>query len=185
MAKSTKAATQGDAKPRGGKRQKPAKPEAEREPLKAERCKWDPAYCERVEALGIQGKSAPEIRRTLGIPASTWRLWVKTHPRFAESVEEAADAAEAWWIDVGRKGMMLGAGFSAQTFIYLTKNIFPARFRDRQDHQITGANDGPIVQELRAPDLASIADPKEALRQFAQFRSSLALAVPATEQTKH
>ena len=47
---------------------------------------------------------------------------------------------------MGRKGMMLGTNFSAQTFIYLTKNIFPARFRDRQDHQITGANDGPIVR---------------------------------------
>jgi hypothetical protein len=74
-------------------------------------------------------------------------------------------------------------GLSAQTFIYLTKNIFPARFRDRQDHQITGANDGPIVQELRAPDLMSIADPREALKQFEQFRSSLALAAPA--QTRH
>ncbi len=104
-------------------------------------------------------------------------------PEFAECVEEAADAAEAWWIDIGRKGVMLGTDFIAQTFIYLTKNIFPARFRDRQDHQITGANDGPIVQELRAPDLANIADPREALRQFEQFRSSLALAAPA--QTKH
>jgi hypothetical protein len=150
---------------------------------KPERCKWDPSYCERVEALGAEGKSTPEIRRELGIPVSTWRAWVKKHPEFAEAVEEAADQAEAWWIDLGRKGVLLGTNFSAQTFIYLTKNIFPARFRDRQDHQITGANDGPIVQELRAPDLASIADPREALRQFEQFRSSLALAVPA--QTKH
>ena len=80
---------------------------------------------------------------------------------------------------------MLGTNFSAQTFIYLTKNIFPARFRDRQDHQITGANDGPIVQELRAPDLGSIADPREALKQFEAFRSSLALATPASLATKH
>jgi hypothetical protein len=66
----------------------------------AERCKWDPAYCAKVEALGAEGKSAPEIRRELGIPASTWRAWVKKHPEFAEAVEEAADAAEAWWIDL-------------------------------------------------------------------------------------
>ncbi len=146
---------------------------------KAERCKWDPAYCEKVEALGAEGKSAPEIRKELGIPPSTWRNWTKTHPSFAEAVEQATDLAEAWWVEMGRKGMMLGTNFSAQTFIYLTKNIFPARFRDKQDHQITGANDGPIVQELRAPDLASIADPKEALRQFEAFRASLALATPA------
>jgi hypothetical protein len=168
-----------DAKPKGGKRQK------QESAPKPERCKWDPAYCAKVEALGTEGKSAPEIRQELAIPASTWRSWVKAHPEFAEAVEQAADAAEAWWINMGRKGMMLGHNFSAQTFIYLTKNILPARFRDRQDHQITGANDGPIVQELRAPDIAAIADPKEALRQFAQFRSSLALTVPAAQQTKH
>ena len=37
--------------------------------------------------------------------------------------------------------------------------------------------------EIRAPDLASIADPREALKQFEAFRASLALAAPA--QTKH
>ena len=86
---------------------------------------------------------------------------------------------------LGRKGVLLGTNFSAQTFIYLTKNIFPARFRDRQDHQITGANDGPVVTELRAPNLASIADGREALKEFEAFRASLALAATAPAQTKH
>lgn len=162
------------------KRQKP-----QEAPTKAERCKWDPSYCARVEALGAQGKSAPEIRKELGISPSAWRSWVKKHAEFADAVEQAADLAEAWWIDVGRKGMMLGTAFSAQTFIYLTKNIFPARFRDRQDHQISGPDNGPIVQELRAPDLTSIADPREALKQFTAFRASLALAAPVSTETKH
>ncbi len=174
-----------EAKRKGGKRQKREAAPAEPQP-KPERCKWDESYCERVEKLGAEGKSAPEIRRALGIPPSTWRNWVKAHAEFAEAVELAADLAEAWWIDLGRKGVLLGSvQFNAAAFVYLTKNIFPARFRDKQDHQITGANDGPIVQELRAPDLASIADPKEALRQFEAFRASLALARPASVETKH
>ena len=135
------------------------------------------AYCAKVEALGADGKSTPEIRRELGISPSAWRNWVKVHAEFAEAVELAADLAEAWWIDLGRKGMRL--------FIYLTKNIFPARFRDRQDHQITGANDGPVVTELRAPDLANIPDAKAALREFEAFRASLALAAAAPAQTRH
>jgi hypothetical protein len=167
-------------KPKGGKRQK-----LERKPSRGDRYPYEAKVCAKVEKLGAEGKSAPEIRRELGISASAWRSWVKKFPEFADAVEQAADQAEAWWIDMGRKGMMLGTNFSAQTFIYLTKNIFPARFRDRQDHQITGANDGPIVQELRAPDLASIADPREALKQFQAFRSSLALAATATAETKH
>lgn len=159
-----------DAKRKGSKRQKPdvaAKPE---------RCKWDPAFCEKVEALGAEGKSAPEIRKALGISPSAWRNWTKAHPDFAESVELAADLAEAWWIDVGRKGMMLGTNFSAQTFIYLTKNIFPARFRDKQDHTISGPNDGPIVQELRVPNLAEATDAQAAFKEFEASRASLARA---------
>ena len=171
------------AKPKTDAKRKREKPQEAA--AKPERCKWDPAYCERVEKLGAVGKSAPEIRRELAIPVSTWRAWVKKHPEFAEAIEQAADSAEAWWIDVGRKGMMLGTNFSAQTFIYLTKNIFPARFRDRQDHQITGANDGPVVTELRAPNLAGIADGREALKEFEAFRASLALAATAPAQTKH
>jgi hypothetical protein len=133
-----------------------------------------------------QRKERPEIRKELGISPSTWRNWVKAHPDFAEAVERAVDLAEAWWVELGRKGVLLGTGFSAQTFIYLTKNIFAGtgRWRDRQDHTVSGPNDGPIVQELRVPDLASIADPREALKQFQAFRASLALATPASAQTK-
>ena len=40
---------------------------------KAERVKWDPSHCARVEKLGAEGKSAPEVRRELGISASAWR----------------------------------------------------------------------------------------------------------------
>ena len=47
---------------------------------KAERVKWDRAHCAKVEKLGAEGKSAPEIRRELGISASAWRSWVKKHP---------------------------------------------------------------------------------------------------------
>jgi hypothetical protein len=88
------------SKPKTDARRKREKPQEAA--TKAERVKWDPSYCARVEKLGAEGKSAPEIRRELGISASAWRSWVKKHPEFAEAVEQAADLAEAWWIDVGR-----------------------------------------------------------------------------------
>jgi hypothetical protein len=159
---------------------KASKPAA---PKKKGRGKYDPKLCAKIEALGAEGKSAPEIRRELGIPRSTWSLWVKTHADFAEAVDEADDAAQAWWINLGRLGVRMGTNFNATAFVYITKNIFPARFRDRQDHTVSGPNDGPIVQELRVPDLASIADPRQALKEFQSFRASLALTAPAP--TKH
>ena len=155
---------------------------------KAERCKWDPAYCARVEALGAEGKSAPEIRRELGIPVSTWRAWVKKHPSSPRRSKRQPIRLKRGGSTSAARACCWARTFSAQTFIYLTKNIFPARFRDRQDHQITGANDGPIVQELRAPDLASIADPREALKQFEAFRASASLSPrrrPLRRSTEH
>ena len=37
----------------------------------------------------------------------------------------------------------MGPGFNATAYIFLMKNRWPKIYRDRQDHQITGANDGP------------------------------------------
>ena len=113
---------------------------------KAERCKWDPAYCAKVEKLGADGLCAVEIRREIGIPRSAWKRWIEQEPEFAEAVEEADDAAQAYWLNIGRKGVMLGAGFSSNTYIFLMKNKWPKIYRDRQDHSISGPNDGPIMQ---------------------------------------
>ena len=156
---------------------------SKRKPSRGDRYPYDRQYCAKVEKLGADGLCAVEIRRELGIPRSAWKRWIEQFPEFAEAVDEADDAAQAYWLNIGRKGVMLGAGFSSNTYIFLMKNKWPKIYRDRQDHSISGPNDGPIVQELRVPDLTSIADPREALRQFEQFRSSLALAAPA--QTKH
>ena len=166
------------------KKQKPVDDQTgKRKPSKGDRYPYDRKYCAQVEKLGADGLCAVEIRRELGIPRSAWKRWIEQFPEFAEAVDEADDAAQAYWLNIGRKGVMLGAGFSSNTYIFLMKNKWPKIYRDRQDHSISGPNDGPIVQELRVPDLTSIADPREALKQFEAFRASLALAAPA--QTKH
>ena len=51
----------------------------------------------------------------IGIPRSAWKRWIEQFPDFAEAVEEADDAAQAYWLNIGRKGVMLGAGFSSNT----------------------------------------------------------------------
>ena len=156
-----------------------------RKPSKGDRYPYDRQYCAQVEKLGADGLCAVEIRRELGIPRSAWKRWIEQFPEFAEAVDEADDAAQAYWLNIGRKGVMLGAGFSSNTYIFLMKNKWPKIYRDRQDHSISGPNDGPIVQELRAPDLTNIPDARDALRSFQEFRASLALAAPTIAQTKH
>ena len=172
-----------NAERKGGKRQKQEADAPDRKPSRGDRYPYDRKCCAQVEKLGADGLCAVEIRREIGIPRSVWKRWIEQFPEFAEAVDEADDAAQAYWLNIGRKSVMLGAGFSSNTYIFLMKNKWPKIYRDRQDHSISGPNDGPIVSEIRAPDLASIADPREALKQFEAFRASLALAAPA--QTKH
>ena len=167
------------------RKQRAATRAANRKPSKGDRYPYDPKCCERVVKLGADGMCAVEIRREIGIPRSAWNRWTQQFPDFKEAVEEADDAAQAYWLTIGRKGVMLGTGFSSTTYIFLMKNKWPKIYRDRQDHQITGANDGPVVTELRAPDLANIPDAKAALREFEAFRASLALAAAAPAQTRH
>lgn len=157
-----------DAKP--GRKKAPKKPTK-----KAQRGKYDRKICARIESLGELGKSPVQIRRDLGIPRSTWGLWIQTHPEFAAAVSNADDAAQAYWQDLGHQGVLLGSvRFNATAYIFQMKNRWPGIYRDRQDHQFTGADGGPIVQELRAPDLRSITDAREAVKEFDLFRASLA-----------
>jgi hypothetical protein len=128
--------------------------------------KYKPAMCARVVELGRLGKSKAQIRRDLGIHHSTWGDWVQKHPAFSAAVKEAHELSQAWWEDLGQEGVLMGSSrFNAVAFIFQMKNRFP-QYKDRQDPAFTGADGGPIVQEHRVPDLASIQDAREALKEF-------------------
>ena len=164
------------------KKQKTAAAKTEKSSKGNGRGKYDPKMCNRVIALGKQGKSKAQIKRDLGIHHKTWSNWMQKNEEFREAVTEAYELSLAYWEDVGQAGVHLGMRFNTPAFIFQMKNRFP-QYKDRQDHTFSGVDGGPIVQELRAPDLANIADAKEALREFEAFRASLAIAVPA--QTRH
>ena len=81
----------------------------------------------RKSRSSVSTASVPLIRVELGIPASTWRLWLQTHPDFAEAVEEADDAARAALEKLGRLGVKMGPGFNARTLTTLTPFARQAR----------------------------------------------------------
>lgn len=162
------------------KKSKPAKVAAQKKTVKAQSCrnpkrsgrptKYDPAMCERVIELAREGKSKAQIRRDLGIHHSTWADWTKEHPEFSAAVKESYDLAMAWWEDQGMKQMFRGMRFNATAYIFQMKNRFPAEYRDRQEHQVTGKDGGPIQSEYTLPNLDNVSDPKAMLRAFEEFR---------------
>lgn len=111
--------------------------------------KYDPEMCARVLGLGAQGKSKAQMAAALGVAGSTFRVWVNEHDEFRRAVEDAAEAAQAWWEDLGQTMAESGEG-SASAFIFQMKNRFSRDYRDAQDHN-HGGQDGrnPIITEVR------------------------------------
>ena len=133
---------------------------------------YAPTMCAAVLELGRAGKSRPQIARALGVGYSTMMRWTEKHPEFGEALSDAYYLAMAFWEDAGATGMSLGVRFNATAFIFLMKNRFPREYRDRQEHQVSGKDGGPIeqVHQMALPDLEDVADPKAVLRAFEAFR---------------
>lgn len=136
--------------------------------------KYDPALCEKVRDLGSKGKSKAQIAAALGISRQTLDTWAALHPDFLDAVKDAHDAALAWWEDQGQDGLSADK-FNATAFIFQMKNRFRSDYRDKQDHEHSGPNGGPIaVAEL---DLLSV----EELEAYERLVLKLASAAGATQ----
>jgi len=58
--------------------------------------------------------------------------------------------SQGWWESKGREATFGGVpNFNATSFIFNMKNRFPADWRDKQDHELTGAQGGPIKTDSR------------------------------------
>lgn len=101
---------------------------------------YDPAVCERVIELGKMGKSRVQIASELRIARRTLGYWIEQHADFAAAMEEARDAAQGWWEDVGQRAV-LGQikDFAGAPWIFQMKNRFPGEYRDRHEHDVTGS----------------------------------------------
>jgi hypothetical protein len=104
---------------------------------------YDPAYCERVMELGRQGKSKAQMAAALGCCRNTLDAWAEAHPEFLSAVKLGQELALAWWEDQGQDGIT-AEKFNATAFIFQMKNRFREDYRDKQDHELTGPNGGPI-----------------------------------------
>lgn len=95
--------------------------------------------CDEVRALGTEGKSRAQIAAALCVSRQTVLNWAEAHPEFAAALDEAREAAQAWWEDVGQRAVLGMKDFPAAAFIFQMKNRFPAEYRDRHEHDVTGS----------------------------------------------
>lgn len=107
--------------------------------------KYDPAYCERIIEHMKEGASVLSFAAELGVSRATINVWAEAHPDFLEALNAGKAACGAWWEARGREVAQNGGGNGQATMItFGLKNMGRDDWADRQAHEHTGTDGGPI-----------------------------------------
>lgn len=61
--------------------------------------------------------------------------WSKVHPEFSGALKRAKEYSQAWWEDLGQRGVTMGKEFNAAAYAKCTSARFPNDYRDNQPTQ--------------------------------------------------
>lgn len=119
--------------------------------------KYDPAFCEKVIAVGADGGTLAEMADAIDIDRSTLNAWVEKHPEFSRAVKAGLGKAQAWWEKNGRIATFGGKeGFNATSFIFNMKNRFPDDWKDKRETEHSGGFKVTKVEEATDEELDAI-----------------------------
>lgn len=114
--------------------------------------KYDPAYCDDVQAFMDQGYSLTAFAGYIGVARSTINVWMEQNPEFSEAVSRAKAKRAMWWETCLRTIAKEGGGpGSATAAVFGIKNAAPEDFKDKQEHEHAGPGGGPIVATWLPP----------------------------------
>lgn len=105
--------------------------------------KYTEDACRIVVELGREGASRAEMAADLDISFATWQNWEAAHPEFLAATIRARELGQSWWEKQGRKGIW-SKEFNANAYRLQVTNRFPADWRDKQDHEVSGPGGGPV-----------------------------------------
>jgi len=60
----------------------------------------------KVLSLFREGASIKEVSAELGINRDTFYEWARKHTAFSDTIKRGEELSEAWWLSVGRKGVI-------------------------------------------------------------------------------
>jgi transposase-like protein len=114
---------------------------------------YKPEYCERVVALGKEGKSHVQIAAELDVAKSTLYLWKDEHPEFSDALNASRSFAQAWWETIGQ-GQMLSPlqGFSASLWAKQVSARFPDDYTEKSKQEVTGDLSGLTVRFVKGTE---------------------------------
>jgi hypothetical protein len=118
---------------------KASKPKAESNPV-GRPSKYDPMYCDMVEADMAEGYSLTAFAGGIGVSRSTIGEWMAEHPEFSAAVSRSKAKRLRGWekmgIDIAAKGT--GGPGAATIVVFGLKNMGDDEWRDKQEVEHTG-----------------------------------------------
>jgi len=103
-------------------------------------------YGEEILSLMAAGLSLAAAAAELGIHRQRVYDWLKSHPEFADTIR-LAQAKRQLFLE--RRLLTADAGPVVTSTIFALKNAGPEDWREKIDHELTGANGGPIKTDNR------------------------------------
>lgn len=119
--------------------------------------KYSEACLDAVMQVGEEGGCVAEMAVACGVTISTLYNWADEHPVFLETFTRAQEVAEAFHAKRVRNGLALTPSeFQGPANLKYMAQRFSDRWSDKARVELSGANGGPIVQEIRR----TIVDPR-------------------------
>jgi len=103
--------------------------------------KYDPAYCEQVIDFMALGYSLTAFAGEIGVTVQTLHNWRAEHPAFFDAVR-VGQAKRVRKLETDLLETDVGARVTSR--IFALKNAGPDEWRDKQQHELSGPNGGPI-----------------------------------------
>ena len=107
--------------------------------------KFKPAYSNMLIEHLAEGASIASFAAEIGVARSTINQWAEDQPEFSEALKIGKAKCAAWWEAKLRMIAVAGGGPGAATaVIFGLKNMASDDWRDKQEHELTGKDGGPI-----------------------------------------
>lgn len=98
-------------------------------------------YCDQAYRMGLLGCTDKEMADFFGVCEATINNWKIDYPQFLESLKNGKENADQ---EIAKSLYLKAKDGDTTAMIFWLKNRRKHHWRDKQDHEVTGKDGGPI-----------------------------------------
>lgn len=109
--------------------------------------------CDRVIALGSEGKSEVQISAAIEVPRTTMRSWAEQHEAFSSALTRAKELEQVWW-ETQAQNNLTNKEFNANLWNKSMSARFKSDYGDKLS--VSGDKDGSPLQVVISKEDAEL-----------------------------